>query len=303
MIIEGPLCQSGGKTTNTGRLINEDGLVSFNANTNEKNYTFIIIMDGASGLGKNHEIETGLTSAEWYVQFIMSEIKKIFMKNPTFPLKEAIESSILKAINKISNYEHTNGTSLTEYEKPSASLSILRTDGITTDIFLIGDINIIIGYKNSEILKVNNPNQNTIQKLDNNVISRMVEIANKKNCDFIDTMSDLEIQSMLQVNRSKKNTNYKDSYWVCGTTLEATKHGVSLSIEDADIDGIILSTDGFDYSILNIDENTVYNLIKQYGTNYISKNIRNTQEIDAKCNNFPRFKKSDDLTVVFCNYN
>ena len=67
MKIVSKVCQSGGKKMPSGRLINEDGLTTFSVDRNDKKYDFVIVMDGATGLGKDHEILNGHTSAEWYV--------------------------------------------------------------------------------------------------------------------------------------------------------------------------------------------------------------------------------------------
>ena len=298
MNIKGKTCQSGGKKTATGRFINEDGLLTFNTNYNGKTYRFIILMDGATGLGKDHEISKGKTSAEWYVEFIMCEIKKTLSANPTLDLEEVIEIAISKAINEILKYEDENNIKLEEYEKPSAGLSLLRTDGKTTDIFLLGDTETIIAYTNGEVLKVDNPNQKALQKLDASVIRRMAEIAKERGCDVIDTRTDPEIESMLQINRAKKNAYCEGAYWVCGTTPGTAKHGKYLTLNNADIEGILLATDGFDYSILGINEKEVYELVKQYSIEHVSRAIRSKQANDARCNRYPRFKQYDDLTAA-----
>lgn len=147
-----------------------------------------------------------------------------------------------------------------------------------------------------------NPNQKTLQRLDESVIHKMAEIAKERGCDVIDTIKDSEIISMLQVNRAKKNADCEGAYWVCGTTLGITKHGKCVNFVNSEIEGILLATDGFDYSMLGLNTKEVYELVKKYGTEYVSKAIRDEQERDSKCNKYPRLKKGDDLTVVsfFC---
>ena len=114
-------------------------------------------------------------------------MKQILINAPNIPLEEVVEKAILLATNKISNYEIENNVTLEEYQKPSAGLSLLRTDG-------------------------------------------------------------------------------------------------------------------FDYSMLGLDEKQAYEFVKKYGTEHASMCIRNMQETDSRCNKFPRFKKSDDLTVVLSDY-
>lgn len=302
MIIKGVTCQSGGKKTSTGRYINEDGVTHFEVKTIDKTYKFIILMDGATGLGRNFEIVKEKTPAEWYVSYMMNELKSELSINPTKPLELAIQNSITKIANDINKYEKENNIILKEYEKPSASLSLLRTDGITTEIYLIGDLETIVVQTGGKVLRVDNPNQKAVQSLDQKVLKRMVKIAKEKNCNVLDVRNYPEIETMLQDNRSKKNREVEDGYWVCGTNSEIIEHGVSVAFDNSKITDIILASDGFDYSLLELNENSVYEQVKQYGTDFVAKLIRNIEEEDEFCNKYPRFKKGDDLTVIHMDY-
>ncbi len=302
MDVKGTICQSGGKQAKDGRYINEDGLTAFDIYHNNIKYKFIVLMDGATGLGRNHEIKKGFTSAEWYVDFMMAELKRVLSKNPTVALEDAVEECIVGATKKIAEYEIANNEKMEEYEKPSAGLSLLRTDGKVTDIFLIGDTSTIIAYKNGNVISADNPNQKALQKLDGSVLARMAELAKERNCNVLDTRTDPEIEKMLQDNRAKKNAYVDGAYWVCGTTPGAAKHGTTIRFNNDDIEGFLLATDGFDYSMLGFDEKRIYEAVKIYGSDYLARAIRTVQAKDENCNQFPRFKKGDDLTVVHFDY-
>lgn len=302
MKITGNICVSGGKKMADGRFVNEDGLVTFSVDFMNKKYDFIILMDGATGLGKDHQIVEGYTSAEWYVAFMMREMKKMFEKEPSLDLEFVVEKCILKAIKEIMAFERENNINLEEYQKPSAALSLLRTDGKTTDVYLIGDTQAIVAYVNGEVTKIDNPNQTALQKLDNSVIRRMAELAKERGCNVLDTRVDEEIEKMLRDNRNKKNTDCEGCYWVCGTTPGTAKHGVCTTFNNSDVAGFVLASDGFDFSMLNLDEQQVYKFITESGTEVVTRLIREKQEEDFMCNQFPRFKKSDDLTVVYFDY-
>lgn len=174
------MCQSGGKINSNGRFINEDAVASFEVVKDGKKYKYTILLDGASGLGKNNEIKPGYTSAEWYVSFIITNLRKIFMNNPGLELKNATQECIRLADNTIRCYENENQIKLKEYEIPSASLAIVREDEQNAEIFLLGDTETIIGYTNGQIERVDNPNQTAVQNNDNDVIRRMVEIGRIK---------------------------------------------------------------------------------------------------------------------------
>lgn len=302
MKVKGNICETGGKKLPNGRFVNEDGLTSFSVKSDNEKYDFIILMDGATGLGKDHQIIEGYTSAEWYVQFVMGILKRILTIKPDCKLESAVDVAIEKAIDEISDYENKNGVTLEEYQKPSAGLSLLRTDGKNTDIYLIGDTQALVAYKDGRVVAIDNPNQKALQKLDGSVLKRMVELANERGCDVIDTRTDDEIETMLQVNRAKKNSNEPDGYWVCGTTKDTAKHGVCTTFNNQEISGFLLASDGFDFSVLDLDETQIYKFVKEKGTKVATDLIRKKQEEDPKCNKFPRFKKGDDLTVVHFDY-
>ena len=302
MKIKGNICETGGKKLPNGRFVNEDGLVTFSTKSGDTKYDFIILMDGATGLGKDHQIIEGYTSAEWYVKFVMGILQRVLTQNPSYDLQTAVDFAISKAIGEIKDYEEKNGITLEEYQKPSAGLSLLRTDGKTTEIYLIGDTQTLVAYKDGRVTTVDNPNQKALQRLDKSVLDRMVELAKERDCDVIDTRTDDEIEKMLQVNRSKKNSNCADGYWVCGTTEGTAKHGVCVSFNNSELSGFVLASDGFDFSVLDLDEKQVYKLICERGTEVVSKLIRRQQELDPKCNRFPRFKQGDDLTAVHFDY-
>ena len=82
---------SGGKKNEDGREINEDRIKTFTINKNEMEYFYAIIMDGATGLGKNNQIEKNKTSAEWYVDFVIEYLEKYFRKNPEEKIEKVVK--------------------------------------------------------------------------------------------------------------------------------------------------------------------------------------------------------------------
>lgn len=154
------------------------------------------------------------------------ELKKSFQEKPEASIKEVVKATIEKAKKEVEDFEKENQILLTEYEKPSASLAIVRSDKKITECYLLGDTETIIGYKDGTIEEVENPNQKAVQRNDNDVIRRMAEIAKDKGCNVVDMMKKQEIQEMLQKNREKKNQEVEGGYWIASMTREAVEHGV-----------------------------------------------------------------------------
>lgn len=290
----------GSKKDSTGRYINEDGLKILEFPTNK--IRIGIIMDGATGIGRKYEIDPGITSAEWYVKTMLIRLTHTFTESPTIPLEKALEQNIAMLEEKIQKYKEENNMELTEYEEPSASISIVRVNEEITELYMLGDTTTIVNYTSGEIQKLNNPNEEKLKSYDQNVINEMVKRAKESNRNVIDTKNDPEIQRMLEINRAKKNANKKDSYYVCGTVPTIVNQGIHYYIPNATIKKVICITDGVEYDVLGDDENTFSLRIEQETLEEIVKKIRIMQQEDAFCNQFPRFKQSDDIAFLVVDY-
>lgn len=291
---------AGCKKTATGRTINEDGLKI--VDIPDKNIKIIVMMDGATGLGRKYEIEPGMTPAEWYVKEMLKELTNEFLYDPTISLESAVENGIKILKNKITKYEQNNDIKLLKYEEPSAGISIVRIDDKITEIYNLGDTTTIIGYKNGEIQKIKNPNEEKLKAYDKRVIEEMVIRAKTTKRNVVETRDDGEIQMLLKQNRNQKNGGKAESYYVCGTDIEAVKHGIHYLFPNNKLKRVINITDGLEYNMLGEDEVMLYNRLNVDRPEDIIKEIRKLQEEDSLCNKYPRLKKSDDITFVVVDY-
>lgn len=304
MNIKSQICSSGKcKVFSNGineRYINEDGIKIVFDIRDEKTNKYAILMDGATGLGKNNTIQENKTSAEWYVEFMLDKLETEIHKTPTQNIETIVKKCIREAKVVIDNFQKENNIKLEEYEIPSASLAILKDDGVKTKIFLLGDTVTLVKYRQTGIVEVvKNPNQEALSINDKSVLKRAKEISKERNISVKDTMQDQEIIRALQINRAKKNCECDGGYWTSGTDEKAVEHGVMIDLDNSQIDGVILASDGLDYAILGLDENQVYKIIQDKGFNYLLEEIRKTQEEDKGYDKYPRFKMSDDASGIF----
>ena len=261
-------------------------------------------MDGASGLGKNNTIEENKTSAEWYVQFMLAEFEKEIQANPLEDIKSIVKKCIRNAKFIVDSFQKENNIKLEDYEIPSASLAIMRDNGLNTELFLLGDTMALVKYRETgKVESPINPNQNTVYQNDRSILRRAIEISAEKSISLREAIQEPEILKSLQNNRSKKNSECAGGYWIAGTNEEAVEHGITLNLDNYKIDGILLASDGLDYSILGLDNEQAYQLIQDKGLDYLVKKIRNTQLSDPDFNKYPRFKMSDDVSAIFTENN
>ena len=296
------VCQGSGKTNDIGRPINEDKLIYFSVPYEDDSIDFTILMDGATGLGRNYQIIPGYTSAEWYVDFMAINFYQTFKKDPMQDIKKVIEKCIDKAIKVISKYEEESGIKLEEYEKPSSALLFQRVCLDNIELFLLGDADTIVEYSNGTIEQVHNPNQINLQNNDSQVINKMKEISKNRHIDVIDTRNTDEIKKMLEINRTKKNKVCDGGYWVLGTSNNIIEHGVHLNIKKEQVKSILLTSDGFNRDIIGKDEKEILDLINLVGVGDTLKLIRKAENDDKKCNKYPRFKAHDDATAAYTTF-
>lgn len=291
------LCISGGKiieNDNKKRLVNEDIVVAGN--------NYAILMDGATGLGKNRFVGDN-TLVEWYVSQVAKSVENQILKDKDFnlDLQEIVKSTVLEVKAKIKIYENEIGEVLKKYEEPSACLAIIRElKDDYTEIFILGDISIYIKKLNGDTCQIANPSKDVLNSLDNTVYNKMKEIAKQNNLDVIDTREFKEVKELLEKNRScKNNINSKTPYWIMGTDLTAVNNAVNIKIKTSDIDKIIMCSDGFNLNILNIQVSEIFEIVNsEEDVKILAQNIRQLEEEDSKCNKYPRFKKSDDLSFL-----
>lgn len=283
------ICESGGKyDENLSRQINEDLILTGD--------TFIITLDGATGLGdkrlKTYENNTG---AEWFVKSISQKLRKLLSKNNSedIDIKDIVKQAVLDIGEELKRDDEYS--TLQEYEKPSASLSLIREKKNKLEIFQLGDAPIIVGEKNGKITKYTDEKH---AELDDYVLKRMGELSKQNNIDVSDARKLPEIENMLIKNRNLKNT--ENGYWILDTNIEGVDHATLFEVPKENIDMIIIMSDGFDISMLGLNEIEFYNLLKtnskkvQEYYNEIKNEIKN----DPKFNKYPRFKNRDDASFI-----
>ena len=293
------LC-SGSQSLN-GRNICEDIVSTFEVIKDNKKFLFSIIMDGASNLGNKYLVDNKYTLAEWYVSFVIEKLNNYFKENPTINVKETLKNVIRDIKEEMVKIEEKNKMKLKEYEKPSASIGIIRTSDETTEVYLLGDIETIVVNNHDGVGRIYNPNQVNIQKLDKEVIKKMIKISKDKKCNVIDTMNDEIIINLLQNNRSKMNNDCADGYYICGMSISFIDHLIYYKFNNKDIKLIMIMTDGFNYKMLNMNMRDLYNTINKKGIEFVSKRIRFLEDKDKYCNKYPRFKVHDDLSIILHN--
>lgn len=295
------LCDSGGKIL-FNREINEDKVFIFSVSKNGVIHKYYIMLDGASGLGINYQIKENYTAAEWYVSHFC-ELFEEFVKDEInlVDIKDIIRRIIVEMDNSISLFEKNNSVVMKTYEKPSASLGIIHSYNDNIDVYLLGDIDVAIVH-NEKVTKLNNPYQQIIHNNDLGVLDKMNLLSKENGCNVIETVKNDLIRKELYKNRSKMNKNCDGGYYICSTSVEAVQHITVYNFLKKDLETIIMFSDGLNYNILDIDLDSLYDLIKKDNISNIVKTIRRKEDDDCFCNKYLRFKKHDDLSILILDF-
>lgn len=183
-----------------------------------------------------------------------------------------------------------------ELSYPSGSIIIARIVDETVEIFSIGDCSAIIEQSSSseEILIYDK----AVAKLDGTVLAELEKMRKQSGKSIAELLPC--VKEMLIENRNKRNK--ENGYWIFDPTGIAIKHGTTYKFSCTDVKSIALMSDGF-YSISGFknfsDNSKIIGALKSCSAQMLIDNIFDEFLKDDQLNKYPRFKITDDTSVVF----
>ena len=247
---------------------------------------YIFVIDGASSIIKNE-------ASNFITHNFVKEIKSylsLFLSDNNITIQEAVKKSLNNALmNDKDNLFVKNDI--------SSTISIARINDEYLELYYLGDSPIIIKF-NDEIKEFK---ANDISILDNNVIQKMEEVSKNENISIFDSRNSEIIKELLLKNRKLKNRN--KGYWILDTTGVGIENGNYLKLPIKEIQSILICSDGFSqiYDTLNIYNNltTLFTDLDKYPIEDLIGKILQVQNNDVDLNKYPRFTKTDDITVIY----
>jgi hypothetical protein len=264
-----------------GKVNNED-IVSYGAD-------YIILLDGATGLTNNY-LKDYPTDAIWFVQEVVKYIDHNINKYPDI-LK--LLAKLIDYLNKV--YKELVLKTVPKIDLPSAGMILVKELAETVEVLMLGDCTTII-EDNSHELKVLHDSR--ISKLDAGVIEKMKHVAKDKKLPLFKTR-DFVLEDLI-TNRKKKNT--KTGYSVLGFEHVDKNNLIYRKFNKNNLKRIAIFSDGiaeyYETLLLAKDALEFYDLLLTKGAKQILFEIRQTQDFDSTCDNFPRLKPKDDASVA-----
>lgn len=194
---------------------------------------------------------------------------------------EELKNYIYKCSKELSKkYDDTNSCGF--------SLAYFYLDKIY--IYYLGDCECLIKNKDDEIITIYD---DSLSKLDDYAISKMIEISKKENISIKEARS--KINDILIENRNKKNK--KNGYSIFEASVNPTFEIYKKVINKKDVKEILLSTDGYQaiYKVYRlIKKEDIFTLDLKDGYN----RIKEVSFLDKMMNKYPRFKVIDDISAV-----
>ncbi len=248
------------------------------------------VLDGATGLGPS--VIGGGTDARWFVDVINASFRRILKENPKAPTHDLMRASIRSVQDE---YAVAAQNADTPVHPPSAAFAMLCAQGNRIELSSLGDCAAL--YEKTD---------GTIGNFQSKHISQLEEVSLARLREEQRTFPEASHQALvgrlgpqLRANRAKMNK--PDGYWILSFSGDAVEHLHVEKIEIAKGTPVILMSDGFTraFEMLDdMDNAALYKTVLEKGPAYVAREIRDREENDSTCRQFPRFKKSDDATCI-----
>lgn len=264
-----------------GNKVNED-IMGYNNNS-------AWLLDGSTGV-RGVRITNYDSDAEWFVRKWDEYLKTSLLEDRN------LKCILREGIDKIKKqyFEFKGASELEFIDYPSATITIVREVGGYLEYFVLGDSPLI--YKiNGNICIVED---NKVNMLDNIVSEKIMTISKELGINYLEAKE--KGHEFIIENRYLKNN--KEGYWILEFEKSAIDNAVynRILIENK-IEFVIIS-DGISryYDTLNLvkDYNEFFTYVDNNNINIILNNLRKREKSDLLCNEYPRFKVSDDATII-----
>lgn len=272
------------KISKPGNEINED------CATTVKNGAWVL--DGATGLN-NKELFHKESDAKGLVKFYDEFFKKNYESE--YNLSEIVKDSINNYWQKLQNY---NIKSIDAIDIPSSGAALVRWNSNQFNYLVLGDCIILIELMDGSIKRIYDER---LEKLDSIVLNKMDKLIKNKNYTALEAVE--KCKNLLITNRQLKNK--KEGYWVLGIDDNAVDNALTGAINLKSVKKVILATDGF-YALVNkyneYSERDLFEVLKKNSINSLYNELREIESKDNKCTKYVRFKKSDDASLIYIDF-
>jgi hypothetical protein len=251
--------------------------------------TAVWILDGATGLSKERLFPAAPSDAQWFVSAVDSELQRSDWSEATVPLLQSVMEGVrrrfhLEAVGRIEDVSLW----------PFASFALIRVCEGRVELVNLGDCRIL--WRPPDGRAVKSFGSSRVTELDASVVREMERLQREGYTGHESVRK--AVLPMIEANRKLKNT---PGYWILDITGEGIVNVQTTFVEAADIETILLCSDGYYRLVDTYHKRTDQSLLSDsvnIGVAAMLREIREIERGDAHCLEFPRIKPSDDATAV-----
>lgn len=255
----------------------------------------IVLVDGASGLGKHHIMEDYPNDVVWFSQSLAHELGKYLATD--IPVEIAFHEVInkLQKIYKTELEAKTGETELRDVvDHPAACVVFIRLSKEGLEVANIGDCTTLVIKSDDTVDTIWDL---TVPNLDDEVIKKLQILALKDKITLFEARH--KYGHLITANRLLANT--QDGYWVAALDETFISHLDIRKYELDEVQAIATMTDGFwaakEVLSPSMNPNQFFNYLRTNLTS-VPTLLRSALETDPRGERFPRTKLCDDMTAA-----
>ena len=257
------------------------------------NDEFYFVIDGATSL-TTQKFSKEATDAKWFAKNLCK-----FLKTALLDKSKNLTQILKLAIIKLKQDYLALSKNNVVIDMPSAAICVCRKNNNKLEYFVLGDCGFLI--KTPQYIK--DITTTDIAKLDKRDIDTMIQLSKQTNISILEARK--KIADQVLAKRLSKNT--PNGYYIISDDPNACDHAVCGEIDIEDNTQIVLYSDGFSQiwdTVYKYSISKVFDLLNSgYKLKQIVKDLRTIQQLDKDCNDYPRFKKSDDSSAIYVKFN
>ncbi|MBQ8844812.1 MAG: protein phosphatase 2C domain-containing protein [Clostridia bacterium] len=252
---------------------------------------FGFIVDGATSVS-NIIVTNEVSDAKWFSHKLGGYLKEA-LKDTQRDLKDIVKDAIVYVDSEFTKFYRA---SMVE-TKPSSTIAIFRKNNGLLEYLVLGDSPLLVKYKDGQIRELIANEQLIVFEREN--IKKLVEIANQREISVIEArpfVNEALLQQRLKMNK-------EGGYYIIADDVNAVDHALCGTIRLDVIQSVMGMSDGF---------SQLYDVFEKYTKKQLFKEVENgkpfeelyrelykCQENDKDCNEHPRFKVRDDVSVFY----
>ena len=246
------------------------------------------VVDGVSGL--DPVLVDGEPAPRWF--------SRCFSKHLATELSMSPDDSTLEIINRcLSNcIVEWDGAGMGDSSHPAATFAMVRVMSEEIELVCVGDCSIRYRLNDERVVVFADRSVEPFENLTTNRLRKLQEEH--------PTLAHRELVQLLKpsMRNNRKFLNKVDGYNALTLSLQHERNMVSTSLPLSASPYFLITSDGFSrYSdLLKIgSDNEMLEAAASAPLNELLQDIRNVENGDFECREFPRVKKSDDATALW----